>query len=75
MKLALKPKLILAIVVTGLIPAVIIGLLAIKTSRSKADDVGVNCELIALNIADKLDRNLFERYGRRASLWRQPGGA
>ena len=84
MKLALKPKLVFAIVATGLVPAVVIGLLALKTTSTKVEDVGKNCEEIARNIADKLDRNLFERYGdvqafavndavHDRNSWYQPG--
>jgi methyl-accepting chemotaxis protein len=84
MKLALTPRLVLAIVITGLIPAVVIGFLAIKTARQMAAGVGENCELIAATIADKIDRNLFERYGdiqafgvndavHERSSWYQPG--
>ena len=84
MKLPLKPKLVLAIVAAGLIPALVIGALAIKTTSTKVEDVGKNCEEIARNIADKLDRNLFERYGdvqafgvndavHDRTSWYQPG--
>lgn len=84
MKLALTPRLILAIVVTGLIPAAIIGVLAINTARHMAEGVGENCELIAATVADKIDRNLFERYGdvqafgvndavQDRTSWYQPG--
>jgi hypothetical protein len=56
--LSLTKKLALAIVVTGLIPAVIIGFLA----NHMAGDISNSYEDVARNIGEKIDRNLFERY-------------
>ncbi|MGB8168480.1 MAG: methyl-accepting chemotaxis protein [Chthoniobacteraceae bacterium] len=63
MKLPLTTRLILAIVITGLIPAAVIGYLAIRTASHMAEDIGGNYQTVADSIGDKIDRNLFERYG------------
>jgi hypothetical protein len=62
-KFSLTSRLALAIVVTGLIPAIVIGLLALRAASQMADAVGEKCQVVAASIADKIDRNLFERYG------------
>lgn len=63
MKFSLTTRLSVAIVLTGLVPALIIGMLAIHTADNIATDIGENCHIVAGNLADKIDRNLFERYG------------
>ncbi len=62
-KWALTTKLSLAIVATGLLPALIIGGLALRTANQTAGDVGKTLEASAVNLADTIERNLFERYG------------
>ena len=62
-QLSLTKKLALAIVVTGLVPALVIGFLAIHTANHMAGDIAGSYEVIAKNIGEKIDRNLFERYG------------
>ncbi len=59
----LRKKLTLAIVVTGVIPAIIISAMAVRTTSFLEDEVGQSYEHEAESITDKLDRNLFERYG------------
>ncbi|MEI6712932.1 MAG: methyl-accepting chemotaxis protein [Verrucomicrobiota bacterium] len=59
----LKKKISLAIVICGVIPALLISGLAIKTSSNMEDDVAAGFEAEAQNISEKIDRNLFERYG------------
>ena len=82
--LALTKKLALAIVVTGLIPAIVIGLLALRTADHMAGDVASSYENVAKDIGEKIDRNLFERYGdvqafgvndavSEQKSWYQPG--
>ena len=61
--LSLTKKLALAIVVTGLVPALVIGFLAIHTANHMAGDVAGSYAIVAKDIAEKIDRNLFERYG------------
>ena len=62
-RLPLNRKLALAIVVAGLLPAIVIGLVAIRTASKMSDDVASGFQAAAANISDKIDRNLFERYG------------
>lgn len=59
----LTGKLVLAIVITGLVPALIIGGLALRTAHHMAGDIGQSYQNVAEGVADKIDRNLFERYG------------
>ena len=59
----LTRKVALAIVVTGLVPASIIGVLAIRTASQMTASVTASYEQDAKHLADKIDRNLFERYG------------
>ena len=63
MKLSLTVKLTLVTIVAGLLPAAVIGFLAIRTSGHMAEEVGASFQSMAANVADKIDRNLFERYG------------
>jgi methyl-accepting chemotaxis protein len=62
-KFTLTTRLTLTIVACGLLPALVIGLLAYRTAGHMAEDIGQSYESAAEGIADKIDRNLFERYG------------
>ncbi len=61
--MALTKKLAIAIVCTGLVPAIVIGVLAYRTASHMSEDVAAGYESLAENLGDKIDRNLFERYG------------
>ena len=63
MTTSLTAKLIRSIVIAGVVPAAVIGYLAIRTASHMADDIGASYQSDAASIADKIDRNLFERYG------------
>lgn len=62
-KLTLTTRLTLTIVACGLLPALVIGLLAYRTAGRMAGNIGQSYEAVAESVADKIDRNLFERYG------------
>ncbi len=62
-QLPLNRKLTLAIVITGIVPALVIGFLAVHTTSEMSDDIAKTYVSEAENISDKIDRNLFERYG------------
>lgn len=47
----------------ALIPVAVTTAIMWKGTQETADSLGMNCESIAVNLADKIDRNLFERYG------------
>jgi methyl-accepting chemotaxis protein len=62
--LRLGQKLIAAFLILGLAPLLTVGVLATRSARSSlSDGAGHSLEEIAFNASDKLDRNLFERYG------------
>jgi PAS domain S-box-containing protein len=58
----LTAKLIGLFCVFGVVPMAIVGGIAYDASRDLVAGVGVRFQWIAQNIADKIDRNLFERY-------------
>ena len=59
----LRLKLTLSIVIAGLIPASIISLNSIRATYEMSDSIGSSYEDTAKSITNKIDRNLFERYG------------
>ncbi|MEI6713592.1 MAG: methyl-accepting chemotaxis protein [Verrucomicrobiota bacterium] len=59
----LKKKLTLSILVTGLVPLLIVSLVAIRAVKHQAVDLEEGYQYIANAALDKIDRNLFERYG------------
>ncbi len=59
----LRRKLTLSIVITGIIPAIIISALAIRTTSHMSGDIGKGYRDVAKSLADKIDGNLYERYG------------
>ena len=63
MNLTIRKKLILAFLAIGLIPASVIGMIAWRSTSSLADSTALQYRGVANSIADKIDRNLFERYG------------
>ena len=56
-------KLVSLCVVFGLIPMSAIGFIAFNAANDMEREVGHKFETTAKSIADKIDRNLFERYG------------
>ena len=62
-KLSIKLKLVVLLVLIGTVPLVVVGSIAYH-STVNVDAASLNqLEQIARTIADKIDRNLFERYG------------
>ncbi|MBU0508587.1 methyl-accepting chemotaxis protein [bacterium] len=68
----------------GLIPMAVFALIAYQAAKVSEKKTAAQFENVAFNIADKIDRNLFERYGdvqafgfnrivRDRSLWYKPG--
>jgi len=62
--LRIGPKLIAVFLVVGLVPVAIVGFMSYRQARDavRHDAERAQAEL-AFNASDKLDRNLFERYG------------
>ena len=56
-------KLVCLCVVFGIIPMTAIGFIGFDAANHMEENVGKKFEIVAKNIADKIDRNLFERYG------------
>src|SRR5207237_491725 len=57
-------KLLAAFLILGLVPLAGIGVFAHNSAQdSLSEGAGHRLEDVAFNAADKLDRNLFERYG------------
>lgn len=64
MRRSLRSKLVLAFLLVGLIPVVAIGAVAIQRSRDALlAQAGAALQAEAESTIDKIDRNLFERYG------------
>ncbi len=61
---SLQGRLVVAFLVIGLAPAVVVGWLAVGQARqSLVDAAGQRMQVAAANAGDTIDRNLFERYG------------
>ena len=63
MKLDITKKLTLLFLIFGLVPMCIIGTIAYTATNQAEEKILTEYETIANNLADKIDRNLFERYG------------
>jgi hypothetical protein len=60
----LQGKLTVLLIAVGLIPLAVTGVIAHRqSSAALSEGAGTATEEIAFNASDKLDRNLFERYG------------
>ena len=62
-EMGITAKLVWLCCLFGLVPMAIVGGIAYNASRQLEAGVGVRFQTVAQNIADKIDRNLFERYG------------
>jgi len=56
-------KLTSLFVLFGFVPMAVVGLIAYNASRTIEGTVGTRFQSVAEGVADKIDRNLFERYG------------
>lgn len=61
--LPLTTKLIMTLFAAGFLPVLIVGYLALRACGDVTNHAGKSTQFLAENIADKIDRNLFERYG------------
>lgn len=59
----IRTKLIAAFLVLGIAPMAVLGVFAWRASQKAAQSNADTLTEVAKNIADKVDRNLFERYG------------
>ncbi len=61
---SLKTKLLFSFLVLGLVPMAIVGVLSYCTAyQASLDLAGQRMRSTAVDLSDKMDRNLFERYG------------
>ena len=76
-------KLVCLCVIFGIVPMAAVGFIAFDAANDMENEVGHKFETAAKGIADKIDRNLFERYGdvqafalnnilRKQSSWGAP---
>lgn len=63
MKLSIARKLVLACLAFGLTPLLVLGVVNWRAANQLADNVASEYSAIAADVNDKIDRNLFERYG------------
>ena len=63
MELKMTGKIVIACLLFGLVPLVVSGIVMWSTSRQGVERIAQQYHAAANNIADKIDRNLFERYG------------
>jgi methyl-accepting chemotaxis protein len=59
----LTKKLVVLFVTFGVVPLSIVGLIAFNATRTIESKTASRLQLLSVNLADKIDRNLFERYG------------
>ena len=62
-KLGLTPKLVGLLLVFGVIPMGVVAYIGFTATGSIEESAGHQFQMVSENIADKIDRNLFERYG------------
>lgn len=63
MKLSIRNKLIITCMLCGIVPTLLIGAIAWNAGNGMAETQVAEYKTVAAGIADKIDRNLFERYG------------
>ena len=61
--LSLQAKLIWSFLILGMLPLAVLALITLNASRRISDGVTESYQSAAASINDKVDRNLFERYG------------
>jgi methyl-accepting chemotaxis protein len=61
--MTIKQSLIGVCVLFGLVPSVTVGVIAYRAANGVGTQVARSFETLARQIVDKIDRNLFERYG------------
>ncbi len=61
--LSLQAKLIWSFLILGMLPLAVLALITLNASRRISDGVTESYQSAAASINDKIDRNLFERYG------------
>ena len=62
-KLNLTPKVVVLLLVFAVIPIGVVSYIGFAATKDIEADVGKRFQQTAQTIADKVDRNLFERYG------------
>ncbi len=62
-KLGLTPKLVGLLLVFGVMPMAVVTYIGFSATENIEQAAGHRFQLVSENIADKIDRNLFERYG------------
>lgn len=67
-RFGVTPKIIGLLLVFAFVPVCIVGFTIFSTFDSVKSQSGSNFEIAAATIADKIDRNLFERYGDAKSF-------
>ena len=61
--MSVAKKLPLLFLVFGAVPMAVLGVISFRSIKEMEDTTGGRFQTAAENIADKIDRNLFERYG------------
>ncbi len=59
----IRSKILLTLILVGLVPALAVGFIALQTTQSLNRKVGEALHSAAEQTLDKIERNLFERYG------------
>ncbi|MDA0738097.1 MAG: hypothetical protein O2999_08375 [Nitrospirae bacterium] len=62
-QLGLTPKLVALLLVFACIPTMVVAYIGYDATTDMEEGVGTRFEATAISLADKVDRNLFERYG------------
>ncbi|MEZ6031853.1 MAG: methyl-accepting chemotaxis protein [Planctomycetaceae bacterium] len=61
---SLKTKLLFSFLVLGMVPMAMVGVLAYRSAyQALSDRAAQRMQFMAVDVADKIDRNLFERFG------------
>lgn len=63
MKIGIKTQMVVLLLIFGIVPALLIGYISYTSTKLLETNTRLALQDVAVNIADKIDRNLFERYG------------
>lgn len=63
MTISIRSKLLTTLLLSGIIPALVIGSVAWRAAGTIEEQTAREYQTVAIDAADKIDRNLFERYG------------
>ena len=62
-RIGLTKKFVILFFALGIVPLAVLGAIALRPAAILEEKTATRLQLVATNVADKIDRNLYERYG------------